>query len=32
MVSPYRSRILQKTDMKSNADLIHYAIKHSLFS
>lgn len=29
-VSTYRSRILDKMDMQSNADLIHYAIKNGL--
>lgn len=29
-VSTYRSRILEKMDMKHNAELTHYAIKHSL--
>ena len=29
-VSTYRSRILEKMDMQSNADLIHYAIKNNL--
>jgi two-component system, NarL family, invasion response regulator UvrY len=29
-VSTYRSRILEKMDMESNADLIHYAIKNEL--
>lgn len=29
-VSTYRSRILEKMNMKSNAELIHYAIKHGL--
>jgi two-component system invasion response regulator UvrY len=29
-VSTYRSRILEKTGMKNNAELTHYAIKHHL--
>jgi DNA-binding NarL/FixJ family response regulator len=29
-VSTYRSRILEKTGMKSNADLIYYAVKNKL--
>jgi two-component system, NarL family, invasion response regulator UvrY len=29
-VSTYRSRILEKMDMKNNAELTHYAIKHRL--
>ncbi len=29
-VSTYRSRILEKMEMKSNADIIHYAIKNDL--
>ncbi len=29
-ISTYISRILQKMDMKSNAELINYAIKNSL--
>ena len=29
-VSTYRGRILEKMDLKSNADLIHYAIKSGL--
>jgi DNA-binding NarL/FixJ family response regulator len=29
-ISTYRSRILEKMEMKNNADLIHYAIKNSL--
>ncbi len=29
-VSTYRSRILEKMQMKNNAELIHYAIKHGL--
>lgn len=29
-ISTYRSRILEKMDMKSNAELIHYALKHNL--
>ena len=29
-ISTYRSRILEKMDMKSNAELMHYAIKHGL--
>jgi two-component system, NarL family, invasion response regulator UvrY len=31
-ISTYRSRILQKMDMSSNADIIHYAIKNGLIS
>ncbi len=30
-ISTYRSRILQKMDLKSNADVIHYAINNKLF-
>jgi len=30
-ISTYRSRILEKMKMKTNAELIHYAIKHNLF-
>ncbi len=29
-ISTYRSRILDKMNMKSNAELIHYAVKHNL--
>lgn len=29
-ISTYRSRILEKMNMKSNAELTHYAIKHDL--
>jgi len=29
-ISTYRSRILEKMKMKSNAELTHYAIKHGL--
>ncbi|MDP8208466.1 MAG: response regulator transcription factor [Candidatus Electryonea clarkiae] len=29
-ISTYRQRILEKMNMSSNADLIHYAIKHKL--
>lgn len=29
-ISTYRSRILEKMEMESNSDLIHYAIKNSL--
>jgi two-component system, NarL family, invasion response regulator UvrY len=29
-ISTYRSRILEKMEMKNNSDLIHYAIKNSL--
>jgi two-component system invasion response regulator UvrY len=29
-ISTYRSRIVEKMKMKSNAELIHYAIKHKL--
>jgi len=29
-VSTYRMRILEKMNMKTNADLIHYALKHNL--
>ncbi len=29
-ISTYRSRILEKMKMKTNAELIHYAIKHGL--
>ncbi|MDH5763051.1 MAG: response regulator transcription factor [Nitrospinota bacterium] len=31
-VSTHRARILEKMDLKTNADLIHYAIKHGLVS
>ncbi len=31
-VSTYKSRILEKLDMKSNAELIHYAIKNDLIN
>jgi two-component system, NarL family, invasion response regulator UvrY len=30
-ISTYRSRILEKMQMKTNAELIHYAIKHKMF-
>jgi len=30
-ISTYRSRILEKMNMKTNAGLIHYAIKHNIF-
>ncbi len=29
-VSTYRARILEKMDMRNNADIIHYAIRHNL--
>ena len=29
-ISTYRTRILEKMEMKSNAELIHYALKHGL--
>jgi DNA-binding NarL/FixJ family response regulator len=29
-VSTYRARVLQKMNLKTNADLIHYAIQHRL--
>jgi DNA-binding NarL/FixJ family response regulator len=29
-VSTYRARILQKMGLRTNADLIHYAIQHRL--
>jgi len=29
-ISTYRSRILEKMDMKNNAELTHYAIKEGL--
>ena len=29
-ISTYRSRILQKINLKNNAELIHYAIKNNL--
>jgi DNA-binding NarL/FixJ family response regulator len=29
-ISTYRSRILEKMNMKNNAEIIHYAIKHGL--
>jgi DNA-binding NarL/FixJ family response regulator len=29
-ISTYRSRILDKVDMKSNAEITRYAIKHGL--
>jgi two-component system invasion response regulator UvrY len=29
-VSTYRARILQKMGMKTNADIIHYAIRNNL--
>ena len=31
-VSTYRARILRKMEMKSNAELLHYAIRHHLVS
>jgi DNA-binding NarL/FixJ family response regulator len=31
-VSTYRSRIMEKMNMKTNAEVIHYAIKHRLLS
>lgn len=31
-ISTYRTRILEKMNMKSNAELIHYAIKHKLIA
>lgn len=31
-VSTHRARILEKMDLKTNAELIHYAIKHGLIS
>lgn len=31
-VSTHRARILDKMDMKTNAELIHYAVKHGLIS
>lgn len=31
-VSTYRARILEKLDLKSNAEIINYAIKHKLIS
>jgi len=31
-VSTYRTRILEKTGMKSNAELTHYAFQHQLVS
>ena len=30
-ISTYRSRILEKMRMKTNAELIHYAVKHIIF-
>jgi len=30
-ISTYRARILDKMQMKTNAELIHYAIKHNMF-
>ena len=30
-ISTYRSRILEKMKMKTNAELIHYAVKHNIF-
>jgi two-component system invasion response regulator UvrY len=30
-ISTYRSRILEKMKMKTNAELTHYAIKHNMF-
>jgi len=29
-VSTYRARVLQKMNLKTNADLIHYAIQYRL--
>jgi DNA-binding NarL/FixJ family response regulator len=29
-ISTYRTRILEKTNLKSNADLVRYAIQHGL--
>jgi len=29
-IGTYRSRMLKKMDVKSSAELIHYAIKHGL--
>jgi DNA-binding NarL/FixJ family response regulator len=29
-VSTYRARILEKTDMKNNAELTHYAVQKGL--
>jgi DNA-binding NarL/FixJ family response regulator len=29
-ISTYRARILEKMDMKNNAELIHYAIQNQL--
>ncbi len=29
-VSTYRTRILHKMDMKSNAELVRYAVKHNI--
>lgn len=29
-ISTYRTRILEKMNMKSNAELTHYGIKHDL--
>jgi DNA-binding NarL/FixJ family response regulator len=31
-VSTYRARILEKMDMKNNAELIHYAVQNKLVS
>jgi two-component system, NarL family, invasion response regulator UvrY len=30
-ISTYRSRILEKMNMKTNAELMHYSIKHNMF-
>jgi two-component system, NarL family, invasion response regulator UvrY len=30
-ISTYRSRILEKMNMKTNAELMHYAIKNNMF-
>ena len=29
-ISTYRARIMEKTGMKTNAELMHYAFQHSL--
>jgi DNA-binding NarL/FixJ family response regulator len=29
-ISTYRSRILEKMQMKTNAEVMHYAVKHGL--
>ncbi|MCK5577261.1 MAG: response regulator transcription factor, partial [Dehalococcoidales bacterium] len=29
-ISTYRTRMLEKMNMRTNAELIHYAIKHEL--